>query len=82
MIIILCPNMQDAMDAFDIFVSSLCEWHIKRCFESSLCVETTDDIKYLFIDERFDFVFDRFKEDIITVDEFLEDVESWKGVYV
>ena len=73
--------MQDAMDAFDIFVESLCEWEIQRCFEASLCVETTDDIKYLFIDERFDFVFDRFKEDIITVDEFLEDVESWKGVY-
>lgn len=81
MIVILCPSMQDAMDAFDIFVSSLCDWEIQRCFESSLCVETMDDIKYLFIDERFEFQFNRYKQDIISVDEFLEDMEDWKGVY-
>lgn len=81
MIVILCPSMQDAIDAFDIFVESLCEWEIQRCFESSLCVETTDDIKYLFIDERFEYRFDRFREDIVSVDEFLEDMEDWKGVY-
>ena len=81
MIVILCPSMQDAMDAFDIFVSSLCDWEIQRFFESRFCVETMDDIKYLFIDECFEYRFNKYKQDLISVDEFLEDMEDWKGVY-
>lgn len=78
MIVILCNSFYEAIDSFDIFMEFLNEntpWSIKRVFESSYCVETDDDLKYVFVDYRFESLFD--KADCIDVDQFFEGIGEY-----
>ena len=74
MIVVLCDTFDDAIDAFDIFVSYLEEhdpWCIRKVYEPSSCVETDDDLRYIFVDFRMAKYF-KFTDDIYGVDEFFD----------
>ena len=74
MIVILCDTFDDAIDSFDIFVSYLEEhdpWCIRKVYEPSYCVETDDDLRYIFVDFRMVKYF-KFTDDIYGVDEFFD----------
>ena len=74
MIVILCDTFDDAIDSFDIFVSYLEEhdpWCIRKVYEPSYCVETNDDLRYIFVDFRMVKYF-HFTDDIYGVDEFFD----------
>ena len=77
MIVILCKTYKDAHDAFDIFMSFLEDtnpWSIETVWEPCLCVETEDNLRYLFTDYRMKKEFENLKPDILDVDEFFEGV--------
>lgn len=78
MIVILCPSFYDAMDAYDIFVSFLEHaepFSIRRTYDSCYCVETDDDLRYIFTDYRLRNVFRT--PDTIDVDEFFEHINDF-----
>lgn len=74
MIVILCPTFKDAIYSFYRYVFDLRdymgEWSIKRLFPSEYCVETDDDLRYIFIDEHFEKAFEGMCADFISMDEF------------
>lgn len=74
MIVVLCPTFKDAMRSFYRYVYDLRdymgEWSIKRLFLSEYCVETDDDLRYIFIDKRYEKEFKNMRADFITMDKF------------
>lgn len=79
MIVILCNSFEEAIHCFYIFLEFLEEtsvWNsqIKRVFDAAYCIETDDDLKYVFVDYRFEKLFD--KADCIDVDEFFEGIDN------
>lgn len=77
MIVVLCSSFEEAQFAYDIFVKFLEEnypWNIKRFLDAAYCVETDDDLKYVFVDYRFRNLFN--KSDVIDVDEFFEGISQ------
>lgn len=51
MIVVLCSSFEEAQFAYDVFIEFLEEnypWNIKRRFDAAYCVETDDDLKYVF----------------------------------
>lgn len=81
MIVILCNDFEDAKDSYDMFVSFLEEYEpfsIRRTYDASYCVETDDDLRYIFIDHRLKSVFQNFdKPDEVGVDEFFEGIDEY-----
>lgn len=78
MIVILCDTWQEAIDGFDIFMQFLEEqipWSIKRVWEACYCVETDDDLKYLFTHYKMSNVFDTL--DLVNYDKFVEGLDNW-----
>lgn len=81
MIVVLCDSFEDAQDGYDIFVSFLEDidpFLIKKTCNASYCVETDDDLRYIFVDYRFRPLFQKFEEpvDEIDLDRFLNDIEE------
>lgn len=80
MIAILCDSFEETQDAFDVFVSFLekndsCS--IKSIDDASYCVETDDDLKYVFADYRFESLFRTFEcVDIINENDFFQNIEE------
>lgn len=78
MIVVLCNSFEDAQDCYDMFVSFLENFEpfsIKKTYNSSYCIETDDDLRYIFVDYRFKPLFYNFdKPDIIEADEFFEGI--------
>lgn len=51
---------------------------ITKVFEYSYCVETYDDLRYIFVDYRFKPLFDSFdKPDEIEVEEFFDGIDDY-----
>lgn len=75
MIAILCPSFYDAIRDFWYFLSMLqqeCVWCVKKVYESEYCVETDDDLRYIFVDYRMEDVFKKMNADIIDSETFFE----------
>lgn len=79
MIVVLCDSFKDAQDAYDIYVSVLeeCEpYSIKQTYNAAYCVETDDDLRYIFIDRRLKMLFRKFdRPDEIDVTDFFDNVD-------
>lgn len=78
MIVILCKTWQEALDTFDVFMQFLEEnslWSIQRVWEHCNCVETDEDLKYLFTHYRMAPKFNQ--ADLVDVDQFLEDLDLY-----
>lgn len=79
MIVVLCSSFEEAQFAYGVFVEFLDEnypWNVKYCHDAAYCVETDDDLKYVFVDYRFEHLFD--KSDVVDVDEFFEGIAQWR----
>lgn len=83
MIVILCNSFEEAQDGYDMFVSFLEEnepWYIRTTYDASYCVETDDDLRYIFVDYRFEALFKTFDNpDVIEMDEFFEGISDLYG---
>ena len=76
MIAVLCPSFYDAISDFWYFLSLLqqCEpWNVKQVYDSEYCVETDDDLRFIFVDYRMAGVFRKMRADIIDSEEFFDD---------
>lgn len=76
MIVILCNSFDEAKDGFARFMDFLEAYEplsISKVFEYSYCVETDDNLRYIFVDYRFKPLFHRFcRSDEIDMEEFFE----------
>lgn len=81
MIVILCNSFEEAQEAFAQFMDFLETYEplaISKVFEYSYCVETDDDLRYIFVDYRFKPLFDSFdKPDEIEVEKFFEGMDEY-----
>lgn len=75
MIVVLCESFQHATDTFLYFLGMLEDWTIKQVFLCSNCVETDDDLRYIFIDERYESLFEDKTDDIMYYEDFLDGME-------
>lgn len=79
MILILCKSYKNACKAFRLFIEFLEDnepWSIRKLFLHENCVETDDDLRYMFIDYRFENILDKIKPDIIDVQDFFEEINE------
>lgn len=79
LVVICCRTYKTACEAFKLFLEFLNDnepWSISKIFEHENCVETDDDLRYIFIDYRFEKVFENMKPDIIDVQEFFEEINE------
>lgn len=78
MTVVLCDSFDQAQSAFSIFMDFLEKFDcflIDKVYESSYCVETVENIRYIFIDYRFENILRKHgATDIVNADEFLEGV--------
>lgn len=82
MIVILCNSFEEAMDAYDMFLSFLEEFEpfsIRKTYRVCYCVETDDDLRYIFTDYRMEKIFD--SPDKIDVDRFFEGISEILDLY-
>lgn len=80
MVIITCDDYEQAAGAFRYFFDILNyndPWFIKNVFKHSLCVETDDVLRYIFVDHRYVSALEELKPDILDADEFFEDIEEY-----
>lgn len=80
MIVILCDSYQDAKDGYDIFMDYLEHhepWEIKEVYNSCQCVETWDDLRYIFVYYRCADAFLKMKPDIMSLEEFFESLPGF-----
>lgn len=80
MIVILCDSFQDAKAAFDLFLSFLQSsdpWTIRTIYASSYCVETDEDLRYIFIDRRMKPLFEGMRPDVLEEQEFFDEVPGF-----
>lgn len=81
MIVVLCNSFKEAQDAFADFMDFLETYEplaISKVFEYSYCVETDDDLRYIFVDYRFENMFKKFdRSDYVDKDEFFEGLDEY-----
>lgn len=81
MVVILCDSFYDAREAFltfwDYVEIGLGE-NIVNVWEYENCLETDDNLRYIFIDYRWLSVFLGMKPDVLDVEEFFEGFPNWK----
>lgn len=81
MIVILCNSFETAKDGFEAFLGFLEEYEpqsISKVFKASYCVETDDDLRYIFVDRRFKPLFQTFdKPDEIELEQFFEGIDDF-----
>lgn len=77
---ILCNSFEGVRYAFSDFMDFLETFDpflISKVYEYSYAIETVEDIRYIFIDYRFEPMFKRMKDTmLIGSDEFFEDFGS------
>lgn len=82
MIVVLCDSYEDAEEAFYIFLDIL-DLMFRSCvrgrFEKCLCVETDDNLRYIFCDYRMRGIFESFTKDLLEKEEFFEGLEGQYG---
>ena len=74
MIVILCDRPRIASTAFQMFLEILMDnepWTILRVFEGTNCLETDENLRYIFIDRRLRHVFDNLRPDVEELHDFL-----------
>lgn len=79
MIVVLCDSFENAKEAFEIFLDYL-YWEcypIKQKFETCYCVETDEDLRYIFIDYRMRNIFKSMTPDFLDVEEFFEGFQDY-----
>lgn len=81
MIVVLCNSFDEAKEGFFRFMDFLETYEplsISNVFEYSYCVETDDDLRYIFVDYRFRNLFHSFDSpDIVEMDEFFEGINEF-----
>lgn len=81
LIVVLCNSFDDAEESFAKFMDFLETYEhlsIFKVFEYSYCVETDDNIKYIFVDYRFENLFIAFENvDILYSDEFFDGIDEY-----
>lgn len=80
LVLILCKSYKTACKAFKMFVEFMEDnepMEIRKRFEHENCIETYDDLRYIFIDSRFAPVFQNMKPDIVTIQEFFEGINMY-----
>lgn len=83
MIVILCDTFYDACEAFLAFweyVEIGLGENITNVWKSENCLETDDDLRYIFIDYRWLSAFLSMKPDVLDVEEFFEGLPHWKRI--
>lgn len=82
MIVILCSSFYRAVEAYQEFLDFI-EWFdpylIKKNYPHSYCIETEEDLRYIFVDYRMEDLFIKMKADIIDDDEFFQDMDILYG---
>lgn len=77
MIVILCDSFEKACEYFQMFLEFLYDLEpqsVRQVFSECNCVETDDDLRYIFIYHRFLHDFLYLKPDILDADRFFEDI--------
>lgn len=76
--------MELAYDCFVAFLKANEPWIITKTYDLSYCVETDEDLRYIFVDYRMRNLFKDMNPDYIEVDEFLETVPEYydRGILV
>lgn len=82
MIVVLCNSFQEVEDGFSMFMDFLETYEpfsILKVFEYSYCVETDDNLRYIFVDYRFKSLASKFDDmiDYVELDEFLEGIGEY-----
>lgn len=80
MIVILCKSYKEACRAYEFFIEFLLDnepWAIRKQFEHENCVETDDDLRYIFVDRRVEKVFEKMRPDIVEVQQFFEGINEF-----
>lgn len=80
MIVVLCNSFWDVKDAYDCFVTFLEEnepWSIVETYDAAYCVETDDDLRFIFVDYRMQNLFKDMTPDYIDMVEFFEGLEDY-----
>lgn len=73
MIVVLCETFEEAQLSYHVYLDYLSEvmpWVIKRIFGKCFCVETDDNLRYIFIHKGFSSVFEKLNPDFIDRDDF------------
>lgn len=82
MIVILCSSFYRAVEAYQEFLDFI-EWFdpylIKKNYPHSYCIETVEDLRYIFVDYRMEDLFIKMKADIVDEDEFFQDMDILYG---
>lgn len=80
MIIVLCDSFQTAQNAYNYFVTFLEKnepFSIKKTYNAAYCIETDDDLRYVFVDHRMRNIFRDMTPDYIDMVEFFEGLDSY-----
>ena len=80
MIVIFCNSFTEAQDAYDLFIDFLEENNPLCILETDpymLTIHTDDDLLYVFIDYKLLDLFERLTPDILDVDTFFYDWETY-----
>lgn len=81
MIIIFCDSFEDAQFAYEAFIDFLEEYEpyrIKKAYDAAYCVETDDDLRFIFVDYRFKPLFHTFcRPDEISDIDFFKDIDKY-----
>lgn len=84
MIVILCESWKAACKAYSLFLNFLEDnepWSIKTIYNHTNCVETDDDLRYIFVDYRMQNVFNDLRPDIIYAQDFFEGISYYYDYY-
>ena len=79
MIVILCKSWKAACEAYRLFLDFLEDnepWSIRGVDKHGNCVETDDDLRYVFVDYRMEHVFDDLRPDVIDLLDFFEGINE------
>lgn len=80
MIVVLCRSFEDAKEAFSSFMQYLLEyepWSILNFWNDCYCVETDENLRYIFVDYRMEHVFDNCRPDIVLEGDFFAGIGEW-----
>lgn len=84
MIVVLCNSFLEVKDAYDCFVTFLEmhePWSIVKTYDVAYCVETDDNLRYIFVDYRMRNIFKNMTPDYIDMDKFFEGIEDYYHDY-
>lgn len=80
MIVVLCPSFYEAQADFEIFLKMMIDEYgeesVVDASRASYYVDTDDDLRYIFVDYRYEPLFRKMNGpiDIVKSDEFFDDL--------